>query len=325
MQLIGQEEQERALLAAWTSGQMHHAWLLAGPRGVGKAGFARRAALFVLAGGSGDTLDVDPQAQAARLVAAGSHPDLKLLERLPREKDDRLAAHIVIDQVRQLQPALQGTPGLARWRAVIIDAADDLNVAAANALLKNLEEPPPNTLFLLVSPAPGRLLPTIRSRCRLLTFRELAPLQVRAALQAARPELGDAELDALARVAEGAPGRALRLADAGAGELIGALEAIAAAGPRRGLARATSLARSLSLKDAQPRYEALLELVPDFLARHARHETGPRLAAALSLWEKAHVLGGQALALSLDPQTVALELLCLVGALGELEDASRDQ
>ena len=113
-------------------------------------------------------LDVPDDHPAARLVAAGSHPDLMRLERLARDGGTELARSINVDQVRGLQRLFATTPSMSPWRAVVIDAIDDLERGGANALLKNLEEPPPNTVFLLVSHAPERLLPTIRSRCRLL-------------------------------------------------------------------------------------------------------------------------------------------------------------
>jgi DNA polymerase-3 subunit delta' len=198
---------------------------------------------------------------------------------------------------------------------VIVDAIDDMNRAAANAFLKNLEEPPANTLFLLVSHAPGRLLPTIRSRCRVLRFQPLADDEVRLALERLLPDAAVGEISALVRVAEGSPGRAMRFAGLDIDGLTAALTGLTTAPPPQRNARALELARSLASKSAQPRYEAFLELAPAFLSAQARGRDGAALGNALALWERAHALGAQALALSLDPQSVAYELANLVAAL----------
>ena len=163
--LYGHDAAVAAFRAGLDSGRLHHGWLIAGPQGVGKATFAAKAALRVLAAGQGRVdapgLDVPDDHPAAKLVAAGSHPDLMKLERLVKDNGD-LARSISVDQVRGLQRLFATTASMSPWRVVIIDAIDDLERAAANALLKNLEEPPPHSLFLLVSHAPERLLPTIR-------------------------------------------------------------------------------------------------------------------------------------------------------------------
>lgn len=320
--LVGHQEQQAAFLDAWRTGRMHHAWLLAGPQGIGKATFAHAAAVTVLASAAGpqsgiaeDQLHVDPEHRIAKLIAAGSHLDLRSLERLAKDKDGALAANISVDQVRALQPLFQSTPGLSPWRVIIVDSIDDMNRAAANAFLKNLEEPPANTLFLLISHAPGRLLPTIRSRCRVLRFQPLSDEQVYAVLTAELQETGDAERQALVHIAAGSPGRALRFAGLDIDGLEQALEALATAAPERTSEMALELAKSLASKTAQPRYEAFLELAPAYLAEAGRERTGARLANALRLWEKAHALSAQAMPLSLEPQSVAFELASLVGAL----------
>jgi DNA polymerase-3 subunit delta' len=148
---------------------------------------------------------------AAHLAAAGSHPDLMRLERLVRENSTTgdLARNISVDQVRSLQRLFNTTASLSPWRAVIVDSIDDLERNAANALLKNLEEPPPSSVFLLVSHAPERLLPTIRSRCRLLRLSRLDDDAMTSALRAALPDAEDKEIGDLAAAGNGSPGRAL--------------------------------------------------------------------------------------------------------------------
>jgi len=176
--VIGQDRAVEQFLAARNRGALHHAWLLAGPRGVGKATFAREAATRVLAEAAGPAIDAPgletpEDHRIAKLVEAGSHPDLRWLERLENEKTGNLARSITVDQVRALGDLFDLTPALSSWRAVVIDSIDDLEKSAANALLKMIEEPPANCVFLLISHAPGRLLPTIRSRCRRLDFHSL--------------------------------------------------------------------------------------------------------------------------------------------------------
>ena len=157
--LYGHDAAVEAFRAGMDSGRLHHAWLVTGPEGIGKALFADKAALRVLADAAGPPvdlagLDVPDEHRIARLVAAGSHPDLMRLERLTKEGGTELVRSIRIDQVRQLQRLFATTPSMSLWRAVVIDSVDDLEPQASNALLKNLEEPPANTVFLLVSHAP---------------------------------------------------------------------------------------------------------------------------------------------------------------------------
>jgi len=316
---IGHGGQVAAFLAAMGQGRLHHAWLLTGPQGVGKASFAEAGAARYLAEGTdrapgGTGLDVAEDHPTAKLIAAGSHPDYRRLVRLPREKGNDLARNITIDQVRALQPFFAVTPGLSARRAVVIDAIDDLERPAANALLKNLEEPPADTLFLLVSHAPGRLLPTIRSRCRLLRFGPLGDADMAVALRRLLPEAPETEIAALIERGAGAPGRALRFAGLDVAGLDDALVALAREGDPTN-ARRVALARELSLKAAQPRYEIFLERAPAFIAAEAHRRSGEALAAAIALWEKARSIAESAVRLSLDPQTTVFELASLIAAL----------
>jgi len=319
MGLIGHREQQQAFVAAASGGRMHHGWLLAGPAGIGKGRFAREAAAWLLARAAGPEegtdparLGVDSGHRIARLIASGAHPDLRLLERTESDSG-KLRSEIVIDQVRELQPLFQTTPGLSPWRAVIVDAVDDLNRAAANALLKNLEEPPANTVFLLVSHSPGRLLATIRSRCRTLRFQPLPHPDVAEVLDAQLGPADDAERAALIRFAEGSPGRALRFAGLAIDELQRELDSLAMGGPAE---RASDLARQLASKAAQPRFEAFLELAPATIAAAAQRRSGAARARALSAWEEASRLAAEALPLSLEPQAVAFRLASLVAEAG---------
>jgi DNA polymerase-3 subunit delta' len=320
--LHGHDAAVAAFRAGLDSGRLHHAWLLAGPRGIGKALFADKAALRVLAGASLDSpgLDVPDEHQAARLIAAGSHPDFMRLERLVKEGGTELARSINVEQVRGLQRLFTTTTSMSPWRAVVIDAIDDLEPGGANALLKNLEEPPPSTVYFLVSHAPERLLPTIRSRCRLLRFSPLGGDAMTSALRAALPDAEDAELAALAEVGEGAPGRAIAWRGLEVDALDREMEALVGKGDPAN-ARRAALAQSLALKSAQPRYEAFLARAPSRIAAEARLRRGPALAEALALWERASELAGSAQRLSLDPQSTVFELAGMLAALAP--DAGR--
>jgi len=196
--IIGQDRTVDQFTTAWASRKLHHAWLLAGPKGVGKASFAHAAARRVLAEAAGPPtnapgLDTDDNHPIVKLIEAASHPDMRSLERLVNEKTGNLARNISVDQVRELGGFLALTPALSPWRVALIDTVDELEASGANALLKILEEPPPNTLFFLVSHAPGRLLPTIRSRCRRLDFSNLDDDAMTSILQQRAPRLTGTE------------------------------------------------------------------------------------------------------------------------------------
>lgn len=313
--VIGHAAAQAAFLSALRGGAMHHAWLLAGSEGVGKATFARAAALRVLAEASGGPplppgLNVPDSHPTRSLVKAGSHPDLRVLTRLTRTSDsgaETVARSITIDQVRGLLPMFATTPSLGNRRVVIIDAIDDLERAGANALLKSLEEPPAGTVFLLVSHAPGRLLPTIRSRCRLLRFSALDEGEVRQIVRAALPEAGEDEVAAVARAGEGSPGRALRFAGLDVAGLDAAVERIMRGGDP-GNAERVRLAQALSGKAAQARYEAFLDRAPAAIAAAARTRMGAELRTALDAHRDARELAGSALGLSLDAQATVFEM-----------------
>ena len=219
--LFGHAEAERALLESYQSGRIPHAWLIGGPSGIGKATLAYRMARFVLAHPdpaaadvqNAKSLAVDSEHPVARRMAAQSHGDLLVLERTLNDKG-KLRQDIAVDDVRRSVPFFGSTPGEGGWRVAIVDAVDELNRAGANALLKVLEEPPPRALLLLVSHAPGRELPTIRSRCRRMILRPLFVEDVaRAAAIASGRAANDPELQEATAAADGSVARALSLLD----------------------------------------------------------------------------------------------------------------
>ena len=320
--IIGQHDAVAAFLDAARSGRMHHAWLLAGPQGVGKASFALAAARWLLADAAGpavpkDRLDVPDEHRVASLLDAGSHPDFKLLQRLPKASSEELARSITVDQVRGLQPLFATTPSLSPRRVVVIDAIDDMERSGANALLKNLEEPPAGTIFLLVSHAPGRLLPTIRSRCRLLRFGPLEDDAVRVVLRRALPETDERELENLVRIAEGVPGNALRFAGLDIAGLDVTIEKLALHGDRSNALR-TALGRTLGAKSAQERYEAFLERAPSRIAAEARRGRA-NLGETIALWRQARDIADRAVRQSLDAQLTVVEIAGLVAKLAPVE------
>jgi DNA polymerase-3 subunit delta' len=319
--LIGHQDQVAAFIAAFTSGRPHHAWLLTGQRGLGKALFAREAAIWLLNGAMpGADFAVPEGSEAARLMAAGSHLDFRLLERTPN-KQGKLRNEIVIGQIvhrddtvgQPLREFLSGTPMLGQRRVVVVDAADDMNRNTANALLKSLEEPSGDTVFLLVSHSPGRLLPTIRSRCRTLRFSRLPDADVRRVLAGADLPGEDPEL--LVQLAQGCPGRAVALGEAG----ITALERDLALLPGLPVDRATpaalGLAKSMALKGREGRYAALLDRVPALIAARAKGLQGPARDKAIGEWEAASRLARDAMPLQLEPSQVAWRLAMHLAAV----------
>lgn len=334
--LFGHDEAVAAFRAALDSGRLHHAWLIAGPRGVGKGLFARLAARRALAQAAGPFpaaagLGLEETHPTARLFKAESHPDFRLIERevwggkppndyvVPkpeRSGTEELARGIRVKQIRALGPFLSTRPSLSNARAIVVDAAEELEREASNALLKNLEEPPQHTIFLLVSHAPERLLPTIRSRCRLLRLGPLKSDVMASALHAALPEAGEDEIASLAAVGEGAPGRAIAWRGLDIAVLDREMTALVREGDPTN-ARRSALAQSLSPKSAQPRYEAFLARAPSLIAATARHRSGLALAEALALWERATGLATAARRLSLDPQSTVFELAGMLAALAE--------
>ena len=219
--LFGHAEAEAMLLAAYRSAKPPHAFLLMGPKGIGKATLAYRMARYVLAHPDADTsevkatksLAVDPVHPAARRMAAKAHPGLLVIERTPNEKGV-MRQQIAVDDVRRTVTFFGNTSGEGGWRIAVVDAVDELNRFGANALLKVLEEPPERSLLLLVSHSPARVLPTLRSRCCVVNMRPLAQADVAAALAAAvGGQADDPDIRTAAAAGDGSVGRALEFLD----------------------------------------------------------------------------------------------------------------
>ena len=332
-ELIGHAAAEAELAAALAAGRIHHAWLLAGPAGVGKATLAYRMAMHALAAPFerdpfGASLTVDAATTAARQVRAQSHPGLLVVRRGYNLKDKRFPASIGVDEVRRLRSFLGHKGGAGAWRVVIVDSADELNVNAANALLKSLEEPPERTLFPIVTAEPGRLLPTIRPRCRRLDLGPRSPADLE---RAGRQALAFAERDmpdtsawqTLVRLSDGSVRRALSLEGEGGIALYNDVFGLVAGLPQVRWASVHTLADSMSASAAEVRFELFFELLLDLVARLLRAAaTGKgepqelqlggrlageaRLASLASLWETVAREKAETVALNLDRKTLIL-------------------
>ena len=318
--LTGHEDAEEAFEATRVRGRLHHAWLLTGPEGVGKATFAYRAARRLL-GAPEDpahgVLGASPDHPVSRQIIAHAHPDLFVIERLG--EDGKVRKVIPVDEARGLSEFFSKSPASAPHRVAIIDAADDLNVNAANAILKTLEEPPAHGILLLISHAPGGLLPTIRLRCRRLAFTPLA-LEDAAAFVREREDISVEDSLRLAKMSGGAPGRAWALAGAKAIEMDDAARALIEGLPRVDEALALSIADRFKGGEGQAQFnllfDRLAERVHDVSADRAGQGIGglDRWAQA---WETLQRLPREVEALNLDRADA------LFTALGELRQAAR--
>ncbi|THH37434.1 DNA polymerase III subunit delta' [Aliishimia ponticola] len=279
--LIGQAQAEAAFLTAFTSGRLHHAWLISGPRGTGKATLAYRIARFLLAtppqtddGLFGappppDSLEISDEHPVSQRIRAGAEPGLRVVIRTENEKTGKMRDQIVVDDIRKLGEFFHLSMTDGGHRVVIVDSADDMNVPAANALLKMLEEPPADTTLLLLSHQPSRLLPTIRSRCRTLRTVPLPPADMRDALEQAAAELPDADT-ALAELSGGSVGDALRLINLSGLEIYAELIALLGTMPRLDRPRAKALADASATRGAEDKLDLLISLLDMALSRLAR-------------------------------------------------------
>ena len=272
--LVGHESAERELRRLVEAGRLPHAILLSGPRGIGKATLAFRFARFLLANGDDRTnavaergLAINPESGVFRRVAAGGHADLLTVERAYDPRRRRLRGEIVVEDAREITSFFRLTAAEEGWRIVIVDGAEEMNRSAANALLKVLEEPPRQALLLLVSHSPGRLLPTIGSRCRRFPLFPLARALVTRLLRRYRPELAQDEVEAVAALSDGSIGRALELAEAGGLTLHRSVLELLSQIPRLDVIRLHAFAEQLARADAEDAYRVGGELLLQLLAR----------------------------------------------------------
>jgi DNA polymerase III subunit delta' len=281
--LAGHEAAERDLRRLFEAGRLPHALLISGPRGIGKATLAFRLARFVLTpqtgslfgdapvgeGPAGEGLWTAPESGVFRRIAAGGHADVLTVERAFDPRRKRLRSEIVVADTREIGNFLHLTPAEGGWRVVVVDGTDAMNRNAANALLKILEEPPRQTLLLLVAHSGGRLLPTIRSRCRRFPLAPLSSDTVRDLLARHRPDLARADADAIVALSGGSIGAALDFAETGGVELYRAALGLIRPARELDIAALHAFADKLARPDAEDAYRVVEDLLAQFLARLA--------------------------------------------------------
>ncbi len=283
----GGEAVEAAFQESVDRGRLHHAWLLTGPEGVGKATFAYRAARRLLGARPDQSyglLGSDPADPVSRQVASRSHPDLMVLELA--SEDGKPRKHIPVDDARKLPEFFSKAPASAPYRVAIIDSADDMNVNAANALLKTLEEPPSRGVLFLISHAPGGLIATIRSRCRRLPFAPWSEARIQGFL-AARMGLGAEEGARLAQMAKGAPGRALSMAEGGALQADAVAHEILRRLPETDEAALLAVADSFRGAEGQKRFDLLFDRLADQVRGMAVRAAAEGPSGDIERWARA--------------------------------------
>ena len=295
--LDGVEAQAAAFEASLRRGRLHHAWLLTGPEGVGKAAFAYRAARRLLGAKSDDAfgaLGASPEDSVSRMIAAQAHPDLLVLER-----NAELARKVIpVEEARRLPEFFAKAPALGPYRVAIIDTVDDFNANGANAVLKTLEEPSARGVLLLISHASGRILPTIRSRCRTLAFRPWAEGAVAQMLENAAMQTDEAAR--VASMAGGSPGRALTLARANAVTLDQMAHDIVADASSIPAAALMSLAESFRGGEGAERFSLLLNRLGDAVRMRAATAEGASATRWAELWSRLTGVTGRVEGLNLD-------------------------
>lgn len=347
--LVGHEEAEAVLLSAWNSGRLPHAWLISGPKGIGKATLAYRFARFVLGQGvdfdaDQDALFGDPGPAASELdmapghptflqITHAGHPGLRTIVKTENEMTKAMRSEIVVSDVRNAVKIFNVTAEQGSWRVVVVDAADEMNTSAANALLKTLEEPPARGLLLLVAHNPGRLLPTVRSRCRTLALKPLDDDRVASLISARHPEAEQAAVLALARLADGSPGRAFDLMEGGGPalyeDMIGLLRDL----PHTDVAELHKFADRICRRGSESAFDTFIALLGWWLSRMVRHaamgtqaveiipgdaDVAARLVACRSLdqwvevWEKISRLAAGVDRIYLDRKQVLLNVFSIL-------------
>jgi DNA polymerase-3 subunit delta' len=295
--LDGVAHQARAFEDSLARGRLHHAWMLTGPKGLGKAGFAFRAARRLLGARADESfgpLGASPDDPVSRLIASQSHPDLLVLER-----GEEARKVIPVDEARRLPEFFSKAPALGPYRVAIIDAVDDFNANGANAVLKTLEEPSARGVLLLVSHAPGRLLPTVRSRCRTLAFRPWSEQAIVTFVESKCAETGDDPLR-IAAMAGGSPGRAAALIGGASSDLDRLAYEIVTARPDRSNAALMKMSEGFRGGEGMERFAFLLERLCSAIQKQTLKMQPAAAAKSAALWERLAVLPSRVEGLNLD-------------------------
>lgn len=316
--LYGHDEAWREWRAALGSARMHHAWLLIGPKGLGKGIFARQAAAELVAepGLSQPPVEMHPD------ILIPEHPPENKEEAKKREDggDYRRKRSIPIDEIRTVQHRLNTRPTLGQRRVVILDPADDLEKNAANALLKSLEEPPVGTFFLLVTHRPGRLLPTIRSRCRTLRFGPLDDATIERVLLDQAPQTDAPARTAAIAAAKGSPGAALEFVEQDLGKLHNLMLQMIAHGDDQFALRG-AFAEQLGVRPDRERMIAAIDLACA-VASSDLGKDRHRDARAIAAHGQLVALASQIPTYNFEPGLVALEIAALLASLGASREAT---
>jgi len=331
--LIGQDEAVKLFLSAYNSGSLHHGWLITGDEGIGKATFAYKIARFLLSAEAGKTynsLDIDINSPIFAQVAQRSHPDFKVLERDYTETDKKKlikainqgeavdeemkqglkrSAVIKVEDVRDTVSFLLKKSFNDNWRVVIVDSTDDLNTSSANALLKILEEPPAKSILLLISHNPGKLLPTIRSRCAKLALKPLKNEEVASLLRRYQPDLSEKQVQTLAKIAGGSIGRAIKYAENNAIEMYEDIQKICYGGQKCD----GNLMIELSNEVAAD--EDCWDLFKELVCRFVRENLPdyPRPKELYEAYEGALKIFDETIRLNMDKKQAALQILNILG------------
>lgn len=329
--LLGHTEAEQLFLRCWQNNSLHNSWLISGIKGIGKATLAYRLARFILSADEScrqkyTGLEVSPDSQVYKLIANNAHPDFKVLQRdytdtdrkkilkairegdqlSPEElKELKKSAYIRVDDVRTINEFLSKRSSGDGWRVVLIDSVDDMNSAAANAVLKILEEPPHKTLMLLISHNPNRLLPTIRSRCSKLELKPLREGEVASLLRRYRPELPEKEVKKITAIASGSIGKALNYADNDAAGRYERLCALAAAGKNFKIADVLDFCAESAASEES--YDLTRELLLKFLSEHAQNTD--RIVETADCWSYAIKTFSETEGLNLDKKQALMNII----------------
>ncbi len=352
--VVGHDAAEGLFLDAVNQQRIHHGWLITGPKGIGKATFAMRIARFLLSRNPGiattadqglfgddlpaldyETLSLDEDDPVARRIESGGHGGLSVVQRSVNDTTGKLRKDIVISDIRKLSSFFSQTASEGGWRVAIIDAADEMNTSAANALLKLLEEPPEKSILLLVAHSPGRLLPTLKSRCRQLPLLPLPSESLRAVLSARYPDLPADDLAAAAAMAAGAPGKAVELIGRSGLDIYRQLATVLASTPTFDMPQIHALAAKLGSVKADADYRIFIEMFLGWLQRLIRQQVSgdvapdimagesdqiSRISALarvdqwLDLWDKVSHLIARADAVNLDRKQVIVSLFASLKA-----------
>lgn len=316
--LLCHSEPARQVAESWRSGRMHHAWLLTGLEGIGKATFALRMAAFALSGGKGTPGQPMAEDRQAQHALAETHPDLLVIRRAVDEKTGALKQGILVDEALRIGTFLHKTSSHGGWRVVVIDEAHTLNRNAQNAILKILEEPPSRAMIIMTATTVGAMLPTIRSRCRVLQFAPLDEKAMRDLLARHASGLGEEDIGKLLPLADGSIGKALRILKTEALEGYGELVELHRALPEMDVARAHKLADKIAAKGEAETFQVVTELFLEKLRQDATDAARQGLDYAivrrrLDIWETTRATLAMADYANLDKK------LAVVNALGAMK------